>query len=54
MEVVLLFVGITQHGIVSHAVEGPARIIQLNHEGIRCGGIIINIDAHNFPGNTLC
>ena len=53
MEVVLLFIVITQHDIVSHAVEGPARIIQLNHEDIGCGDIIINIDKRNFPDNIL-
>ena len=54
MEVVLLFIGITQHGIVSHAEEGPARIIQLKHEDhIGCGDIIINIDVCNSPGNIL-
>ncbi len=53
MEVVLLFAGITQHGIVSHAVEDPARIIQLKHEDIGCGDIIVNIDMRYFPGNIL-
>ena len=53
MEAVLLFVGIMQHGIKSHVVEGPARIIQLKHEDIGCGDIIINIEARNFPGNIL-
>jgi hypothetical protein len=48
VEVVLLFVGITQHGIVSHAVEGPARIIHLKHEDIGCGDIIINIKVRNI------
>ena len=48
MEVVLLFVDIMQHGIVLHAVEGPARIIQLKLEDIGCGDIIINIDKRNF------
>ena len=53
MEVVLLFADIMQHGIVSHAVEGPARIIQLKLEDIGCGDIIINIDVRNSPGNIL-
>jgi hypothetical protein len=53
VEVDLLFVGITLHGIVSHAVEGPARIIQLKHEDIGCEDIIITIEARNFPGNIL-
>jgi hypothetical protein len=53
VEVVLLFIGITQHGIILHAVEGPARIIQLKHEYIGCRDIIININARNFPGNIL-
>ena len=54
MEVALLFVRIImQHGIESHVVEGPTQIIQLKHEDIGCGDIIINIDKHNFPGNIL-
>jgi hypothetical protein len=55
MEAVLLFVGIMQHGIKSHVVEGPAQIIQLKHEDIGCRDIIININKrkHNFPGNIL-
>ena len=49
MEVALLFLRITmQHGIESHVVEGPTQIIQLKHEDIGCGDIIINIDKRNF------
>jgi hypothetical protein len=40
-----------QHGIVLHAVEGLAGIIQLKHDDIGDGEIIINIDVRNFFGN---
>ena len=55
VEVVLLFDSIMQHGIILHAVEGPAQIIQLNyeHEDIGCGDIIINNDTHNFSCEIL-